>query len=176
MPLHIKLICVATLVLSNLGLGAFAQNMSADDILNRMKSQRTRTLGYASASDQENTEGASAISRNGDLIDLEIYFEFDSAILKLESQTQLNALCEAILADNSEGRYRIIGHTDAKGKTAYNQYLSLKRANEVVRYMARDCRISMDRLEAFGQGERQPKNADDPNASENRRVAVQVLQ
>ena len=108
-------------------------------------------------------------------IDLTIYFGFDSAILKPASKSQLDALCQAVIADSSGGTYRIIGHTDAKGKASYNKRLSQARADEVVRYMVDTCRIKPSRLEAVGEGENRPRVASDPNASENRRVEVQVV-
>lgn len=108
-------------------------------------------------------------------IDLTIYFGFDSAILKPASKSQLDALCQAVIADRTGGKYRIIGHTDAKGKASYNKRLSQARADEVVRYMVDTCRIKPSRLEAVGEGENRPRVANDPNASENRRVEVQVV-
>ncbi len=108
-------------------------------------------------------------------IDLTIYFDFDSAVLQTKSKTQLNALCQAIASDSGEGRYQIIGHTDSKGRAAYNQRLSQARADEVVRYMVSDCGIGGDRLQAVGQGEMRPADAANPGSSKNRRVEVQVL-
>lgn len=108
-------------------------------------------------------------------IDLTIYFDFDSSVLQAKSKTQLTALCQAILADTGEGRYQIIGHTDAKGKASYNKRLSQARADEVVRYMVSDCGIEPARLQAVGQGEERLKNDENPNSPHNRRVEVQVL-
>lgn len=108
-------------------------------------------------------------------IDLTIYFDFDSAVLQTKSKTQLNALCQAIQLDTGNGRYQIIGHTDASGSASYNQQLSQARADEVVRYMVGDCGISETRLDAVGLGENRLKDMVDPNSSDNRRVEVQVL-
>ena len=108
-------------------------------------------------------------------IDLTIYFDFDSAVLQAKSKTQLNALCQAIQADSGDGIYKIIGHTDSKGRAAYNQRLSQARADEVVRYMIGDCGIAPLRLQAVGEGELRPADAANPRSSKNRRVEVQVL-
>jgi outer membrane protein OmpA-like peptidoglycan-associated protein len=108
-------------------------------------------------------------------IDLTIYFDFDSAILQAKSKTQLESLCQAILADTGDGQYQILGHTDAKGKPSYNKRLSQARADEVVRYIVSDCGVDPARLQAVGIGEERLKNVDDPNSSDNRRVEVQVL-
>lgn len=109
------------------------------------------------------------------IIDLTIYFDFDSAVLLPKSRTQLSALCQAIQLDSGQGTYQIIGHTDAKGKASYNKRLSQARADEVVRYMVDSCGIEKTRLEAKGAGEEMLKLPADPGSAENRRVEVQVL-
>lgn len=109
------------------------------------------------------------------VIDLTIFFEFDSALLKPESRDQVQALCTAITNAGGEGRYQIIGHTDAAGSVEYNLSLSKARAEEVVRYMVSECGISGEQLEAVGMGEARLKDTDDPRSDDNRRVEIQVL-
>ncbi|MEM6617717.1 MAG: OmpA family protein [Pseudomonadota bacterium] len=109
------------------------------------------------------------------VINLTIYFDFDSAVLQPASKRQLAALCQAIVSDTGDGTYKIIGHTDAKGNANYNKRLSQARADEVVRYMTKSCGIDGARLEAVGAGEEQLKLPNDPRNGENRRVEVQVL-
>jgi outer membrane protein OmpA-like peptidoglycan-associated protein len=108
-------------------------------------------------------------------IELTILFGFDSAVLRAKSKPQLDVLCTAIEADKGDGRYQVIGHTDAAGSEAYNQVLSLARAEEVVRYMVDTCKIDASRFEAIGFGESRLKNTKNPKADENRRVEIQVL-
>ena len=181
-----------------------AQEMTAEEILERLKAQRNRSLGFVkesepAASEQEdsvsvteaapeepaasNTTAAQTVATSTDqrpiveppTIDLTIYFGFDSAVLKSKSKSQLNALCLAINSDTGNGTYKIIGHTDAKGKAAYNQRLSLARADEVVRYMTGTCGLDGSRFQTLGAGEGMLKAPHKPNAAENRRVEVQVL-
>ncbi|MEX0970458.1 MAG: OmpA family protein [Paracoccaceae bacterium] len=109
------------------------------------------------------------------VIDLTIFFEFDSALLKPESREQVLALCNAIQTAGGEGKYQIIGHTDAAGSVQYNLSLSTARAQEVVRYMVDTCDIPADRLEAVGMGQARLKDPEDPRADINRRVEIQVL-
>lgn len=109
------------------------------------------------------------------VIDLTIFFEFDSAVLKAESRDQVQALCTAITNAGGEGRYQIIGHTDAAGSVEYNLSLSRARSEEVVRYMVNDCGISAAQLEAVGMGEARLKDPTDPRSDSNRRVEIQVM-
>jgi OmpA-OmpF porin, OOP family len=105
-------------------------------------------------------------------IDLVVYFEFDSAILKPDAKVQLDALCDAL--SNDTGSYEIIGHTDAAGSDDYNLSLSKARASEVVRHLVRSCGIDEERLRAHGMGEQRLKDTADPRGPTNRRVEIQV--
>ncbi len=196
-------------------LGASAQALTADEILALLQAQRAtltagqgtaRTLEFVSGSTPAatnpagmalvaplpgeviaaNTEGA--VMPEEMVIDLTIFFEFDSALLKTESKSQVDALCTAIganetaLAATSEegsetlhGSYQIIGHTDASGSVAYNLSLSQARADEVVRYMVRECGLDGNFLQAVGMGEGRLKDTGDPRADQNRRVEIQVV-
>lgn len=105
-------------------------------------------------------------------IDLVIFFEFDSAILKREAKAQLDELCKGFQAD--AGTYQIIGHTDAAGTDAYNLTLSRARAEEVVRHLVASCGIAEGRLKALGLGEAKLKDSANPRDAVNRRVEIQV--
>lgn len=196
-------------------LAASAQALTADEILALLQAQRAtltagqgaaRTLEFVTESTPAATNpggmalvtplpgDALAASTDGAMIpeemviDLTIFFEFDSALLKTESKSQVDALCtaisanEAALAATSEdgsqsahGAYQIIGHTDASGTVAYNLSLSQARADEVVRYMVRECGLDGNVLQAVGMGEGRLKDATDPRADQNRRVEIQVV-
>jgi outer membrane protein OmpA-like peptidoglycan-associated protein len=72
----------------------------------------------------------------------------------------------------------IAGHTDAVGTKAYNQYLSLKRAQAVKDYLTKKG-ISTRRIKAVGYGKSKPlaSNDDEQGGRElNRRVEFKVLQ
>lgn len=110
-------------------------------------------------------------------VDLEIFFEWNSAALKPEAISQLTALCTALQRVTAEGgrQFRLIGHTDKSGDEAYNLYLSRARAREVRRHLIEECALPGDALIAIGEGERQAP-ADSPAQSpDERRVEVQLV-
>lgn len=106
-------------------------------------------------------------------INFRIGFDFDSAVLRDGEKEKLGALCAALT--EIDGTFRIVGHTDAAGTDAYNEKLSLLRAEEVKRYLTGDCGIDAARLEAVGVGKRFLYNEEDPRSEENRRVEFQAL-
>jgi outer membrane protein OmpA-like peptidoglycan-associated protein len=72
----------------------------------------------------------------------------------------------------------IAGHTDAIGTKAYNQYLSLKRAQAVKNYLTKKG-IDARRVKPVGYGKSKPlaSNDDEDGGRElNRRVEFKVLQ
>ena len=109
-------------------------------------------------------------------LDLVIQFEFDSAKLKSESKPLLDNLSTALKSDRLKSiQFKVEGHTDAKGKEAYNQALSLKRANAVVEYMTQQG-IEAERLKAEGKGFAELLMPEKPLAMENRRVRISTTQ
>lgn len=109
-------------------------------------------------------------------INIEVYFDFDSAALKPKAIEQLKPLGEALSsADFGAGRYLIIGHTDAKGSASYNQTLSEQRAASVRKYLVQRFPLQPDALVSIGLGETQLKRPAEPNAGINRRVEISLL-
>lgn len=73
-----------------------------------------------------------------------------------------------------EVRFRVYGHTDAVGSTAYNKRLGLARANAVVHYLSTQG-ISRSRLEAVASfGETQPLIVTQGRERRNRRTVTEV--
>ena len=107
-------------------------------------------------------------------VNVRIEFDFDSAVLSSSQKPKLAQLCTA-MKPSDISLFRIAGHTDTSGSNAYNEKLSLLRAEEVKRYFIDTCGIDEARLEAIGLGERFLFNSDDPKAGENRRVEFQAL-
>ena len=87
---------------------------------------------------------------------LHIYYDFNRATIRAEAREDLDALY-ATLTDNPEIVVEIGSHTDARGSTAYNERLSQRRAEAVVRYLEQRG-IGRDRLVARGYGESKPVN------------------
>ncbi|TAG30488.1 MAG: OmpA family protein [Rhodobacterales bacterium] len=107
-------------------------------------------------------------------VDVRISFDYDSASIKADQKPVLDQMCRVMKASDVQ-LFRIMGHTDSAGSDAYNENLSLLRAEEVKRRLVSDCGIEPERLEAMGLGERFPKVTADPAAPENRRVEFQAL-
>ncbi|MCR6641829.1 MAG: OmpA family protein [Sporocytophaga sp.] len=115
-------------------------------------------------------EGVSRVLRN-------IYFDFDKATLKSESNSELNNLYK-FLSANAGVKIRIDGHTDSRGSQQYNKSLSQKRSEEVVNWLVSKG-ISRDRLSAKGFGESKPlaSNDDEEEGRElNRRTEFVILE
>lgn len=107
-------------------------------------------------------------------VNVQVRFAFDSAALDPAAEASLHRVC-GVLDRAGVGVLRIVGHTDASGNAAYNQRLSVLRAEEVRRFFVNDCGIDGERLEAVGVGEQFPLRAQDPYAGENRRVEFQAM-
>ncbi|MFZ1470524.1 MAG: OmpA family protein [Paracoccaceae bacterium] len=107
-------------------------------------------------------------------VNVHISFDYDSATIKADQQPVLDQMCRVMKASDIK-LFRIMGHTDSAGSDAYNEKLSLLRAEEVKRRLVSDCGIAATRLDAIGLGERFPANTSDPKAPQNRRVEFQAL-
>jgi outer membrane protein OmpA-like peptidoglycan-associated protein len=106
-------------------------------------------------------------------IDLEINFEFNSAVVGPKAIPQITALGEALTSPDIKGRtFVLAGYTDAMGDTAYNQSLSEQRSDAVMRYLVDKYGIDASHLLTVGYGKTRLKNTSNPYAAENRRVQV----
>ena len=99
-----------------------------------------------------------------------IYFATGKATIKPVSHALLDEVAEA-LSDNPTIEIRIEGHTDSRGKDAYNLALSQSRAEAVREYLIGK-NIEEARLVAEGFGERMPiaDNRTNAGREQNRRV------
>ena len=106
-------------------------------------------------------------------IDLEIFFEYNSAEITPRAAAALaplgRALGDARLAGDA---FLIAGHSDGKGSADYNLALSQKRAEAVRAFLIANFGIDGARLVATGMGSKHLKNAKQPLAAENRRVQI----
>ena len=103
------------------------------------------------------------------------FFDFDKAVVKKEAKAKLDDLVgktgaialEVIIA---------VGHTDSVGADAYNQKLSVRRAEAIKAYLVSKG-IEKNRIYTEGKGEKQPV-ADNKTAegrAKNRRVEIEVV-
>lgn len=100
-----------------------------------------------------------------------IYFNTDEVNIKPESFGIIKSVAD-YLKENPGVRIQIIGHTDAQGEADYNQQLSEKRAQAVVKALVEQFAIDGSRLSAAGKGETEPvdENNTEKGRANNRRV------
>ena len=84
-----------------------------------------------------------------------IFYEFDRAGLAPESTEALDKLVE-MMNENPNITIELSAHCDYRGNDDYNQRLSQRRAESVVRYLIQHG-VARDRLTAVGYGESRPK-------------------
>ena len=121
----------------------------------------------------EERDKIAAIAQEKPSINLEINFDFNSAIVGTHAVPVLLALGRALSNKQLEGStFLINGYTDAKGSAEYNQDLSERRAEAVKRLLVQQFGLPADSLIAVGYGKTHLKDAADPFAGENRRVQV----
>ena len=85
-----------------------------------------------------------------------IFYDFDKATLRPESEVALDHELITILNDNPNITIELASHTDFRGRDAYNEDLSQRRAQSVVDYLIANG-IAPDRVKAMGYGEKVPK-------------------
>lgn len=102
-----------------------------------------------------------------------IYFDFDSAVIRAESEPVMEEIAEA-LRKNPGWQLSIQGHTDNIGGDAHNQALSAQRAESVKKALIERYAIAPDRLTTAGFGASQPKAPNDilEGRALNRRVEL----
>jgi outer membrane protein OmpA-like peptidoglycan-associated protein len=106
-------------------------------------------------------------------INLYISFAYDSDKLTTEGLLTLKRLGAALKDPRlNEYRFRIAGHTDARGSVEYNQKLSERRAESVRNYLVFQYDIEPDRIETVGFGKAQLLDPSKPEDGINRRVQV----
>ena len=103
------------------------------------------------------------------------FFDFDKSVLKPEGRAKLDDLVSKIQDINLEVIIAV-GHTDSVGSDAYNQRLSVRRAEAVKAYLVSKG-IERNRIYTEGKGEKQPvaDNRTAEGRAKNRRVEVEVV-
>ncbi|UCC85223.1 MAG: OmpA family protein [Gemmatimonadota bacterium] len=118
-------------------------------------SDYTLTIVERSVMEQEVVADPAAlagdIARSGHATVYGILFDFDSYVVKPESEPTLEAVAELLVANPSLNLY-LVGHTDMTGSIDYNIELSANRAQAVVDALVERYGISADRLTGRGVG------------------------
>ncbi len=103
------------------------------------------------------------------------FFDFDKSVLKAEGKAKLDDLVGKVKGINLEVIIAV-GHTDSVGADAYNQKLSVRRAEAVKAYLVSKG-IEKNRVYTEGKGEKQPvaDNKTKEGRAKNRRVEIEVV-
>jgi outer membrane protein OmpA-like peptidoglycan-associated protein len=103
-----------------------------------------------------------------------IFFDFDKATLRPESNLELDRI-RKIMLEYPSMKIEMSGHTDNKGSGDYNKKLSLARAKAVVDFLVKKG-ISPDRMSAAGYGVDRPLAPNDTDAGRqiNRRTEFEI--
>ena len=173
-----------------------AEQRSADDIINALKSPRaTRGLSTSPADasraadesqflsavrnrptrslSTEERDKIASIASSKPKIDLEINFEFNSAVIGSKAMPQVTELGKALTSSDLKGHTFILaGFTDAKGSETYNKGLSERRADAVKQFLSEKYGIEAGNLVTVGYGATQLKDPANPLAADSRRVQV----
>jgi OOP family OmpA-OmpF porin len=105
-----------------------------------------------------------------------VNFDFDKSEVRPDAAVVLDEVV-SILSGKPDVEVRVEGHTDSTGPEAYNQGLSERRADSVLRYLVQKG-IGEARLTSVGFGESNPIATNDTREGRalNRRVELQVLE
>lgn len=123
------------------------------------------------------TEEEKAIEKLNKEFDLQlIYFDYNKADVKVEDAIILDAVLN-VLTKFPKLKIVLSGHTDERGRDAYNMKLSNKRVNAGKDYLVKRG-IDKKRIftQAFGETELKVKNAKtEEEHVQNRRVEIEIL-
>ena len=105
----------------------------------------------------------------------DVLFDFDKSVVKPEGKAKLDDLANKVKGINLEVVIAI-GHADSIGSDAYNQKLSVRRAESVKAYLVSKG-VEPNRIYTEGKGEKQPvaSNKTKDGRQKNRRVEIEVI-
>jgi OOP family OmpA-OmpF porin len=105
----------------------------------------------------------------------DVLFDFDKTVIKPEGKSKLDDISSKTKGVNLEVVIAI-GHADSVGSDAYNQRLSVRRAESVKAYLVSKG-LEANRVYTEGKGEKQPiaDNKTKEGRAKNRRVEIEVI-
>ncbi len=106
---------------------------------------------------------------------LQVGFDFDQSVVKDQYLPEIEAFA-VFMRRYAETSAVIEGHTDSTGPDAYNQALSLRRAQAVKDVLVNRYNIDASRLSVVGYGESRPVASNDTRQGrqQNRRIEADV--
>lgn len=113
------------------------------------------------------------LSKNKKALVYGIYFDYNSAEIKKESEPVLKEIAQA-MADKPGWKLTITGHTDNIGGHKYNLDLSQRRSASVKKALVERYRVASNRLSTSGNGDYSPIDTNDTleGRARNRRVEL----
>ena len=105
----------------------------------------------------------------------DVMFDFDKAVIRPDAKAKLDDITNQMKGMDLEVVIAI-GHADAIGTDAYNQKLSVRRAEAVKAYLVSRA-VETNRVYTEGKGEKQPvaSNKTAEGRQKNRRVEIEVI-
>jgi len=105
----------------------------------------------------------------------DVFFDFDKSVIKPDGKSKLDDLSSKMRGINLEVVIAI-GHADSTGPDAYNQKLSVRRAEAVKAYLVSKG-TEANRVYTEGKGEKQPvaSNTTREGRAKNRRTEIEVI-
>jgi outer membrane protein OmpA-like peptidoglycan-associated protein len=110
------------------------------------------------------------------LMATDLLFEYDSDTLRKEASESLLKL-GALIRRNAQASFRIEGHTDSFGSEAYNDQLSLRRAEAVKTWLLQNAGLDIRHMTTAGLGKRHllaPSTGSVTEQQINRRVEIVI--
>lgn len=125
-----------------------------------------------------NPSKVSEIAKSKPSIGLEIYFEFNSALISATEEPKLEILGTALIDPAlAEGVFLIAGFGEPAGGERYNLALADHRARSIKRFLIDTFHLRESRLVTVAYiGPEHLVNSNDPFAPENRRVEITNLE
>jgi peptidoglycan-associated lipoprotein len=167
-------------------------NTRVDEVQGQVEEAQTRLdthdtqIGEASRTAQEALKRAQDAGKLAEgkflyetvLTDEKVKFGFDTSDLSPEAEAALDEFANQLKGDNRNVYVEIQGHTDSVGSETYNEELGLLRAEAVRRYLSQQHKFPLHRINIISYGEGAPvsDNSSRDGRSQNRRVALVVLQ
>jgi outer membrane protein OmpA-like peptidoglycan-associated protein len=155
------------------GIGAAVGGLAGAGIGNYMEKQETALQQQFAASD------AASVRRDADVLAVtfksDVLFDSGSAALKAGAYQEINRVAQ-VLVQYPETRIMVAGHTDGDGSEAFNQDLSVRRAESVRNALVAQG-VSAARITTMGFGESQPIADNNTAAGKqlNRRVVITIV-
>jgi outer membrane protein OmpA-like peptidoglycan-associated protein len=142
-------------------------------VLELWRTTTNTSIRFIRISYPRQSEMTRALERERKTVVYGLYFDYNSARLRTESEPILREIA-ATLAENADWRLSIEGHTDSIGGATFNRDLSLRRAESVRAALVERHGIAASRLDVAGAGASAPldSNTTVTGRARNRRVEL----